>query len=88
LKAPGLYSIRCGSNEDIAYVGSALNLFRRLSTQLAKEQLDHWIKDRDARFITFLRQPEGTHPIDLLSMQKRLIQQARPRWNDHGPTAA
>jgi hypothetical protein len=42
---------------------------------------------RDAKFIRFLRQPEGTDAIDLLSMQKRLIQLAKPSLN-LGPTAA
>ena len=62
-------------------MGSALNLHRRLSTQFAADQLDQWEQERDAKFIRFLRRPEVTDPIDLLSMQKRLIQLAKPRLN-------
>jgi site-specific DNA-methyltransferase (adenine-specific) len=87
LKSPGLYLI-AGSRQRITYVGSALNLFNRFCTQFAAGQLDHWEQERHAKFIRFLRQPKVNDPIDLLSMQKRLIQLAKPRWNDLGPTAA
>jgi len=89
LKSPGLYLIRGDSRQKITYVGSALNLGRRLSRQFAAEgQLDHWEQEGDAKFISFLLRPETTDPIDLLSMQRRLIQLGKPRWNDPGPTAA
>jgi DNA modification methylase len=88
LNSPGLYLIGGDSRQQITYVGSALNLLKRLSTQFAGAQLDHWENDRDAKFITFLHRPDVIDPIDLLSMQKRLIQLAKPRWNDLGPTAA
>ena len=88
LDSPGLYLITGRSRQKITYVGSALNLQKRLSTQFAADQLDDWEKNRDAQSIWFLRKPEVTDPIDLLSMQKRLIQLAKPRLNDLGPTAA
>jgi site-specific DNA-methyltransferase (adenine-specific) len=87
LNSPGLYLVQGDSRQKINYVGSALNLLKRLSTQFAAGQLDHWEQERDAKFIRFLPQPETTAPLDLLSMQKRLIQLAKPRWN-LGPTAA
>jgi site-specific DNA-methyltransferase (adenine-specific) len=88
LNAPGLYVIRGASRQKPAYVGSALNLLKRLSIQFAAGQLEHWEKEREAKFISVLPRPEATDPIDLLSMQKRLIQLEKPRWNDLGPTAA
>jgi DNA modification methylase len=84
--APGLYLIR-SSPQKITYVGSALNL-QRLSKQFAARQLDEWVEKRDAKWISLLPKPEETDPIDLLSMQKRLIQLAKPILNDWGPTAA
>jgi DNA modification methylase len=83
----GLYLIT-GSQNQTKYVGSALNLGKRVSTQFAENQLEHWLHDRDAKFIRFLPRPNDTDPIDLLSMQKRLIQLAEPIWNVFGPTAA
>ena len=77
-----------GRSRQKIYVGGALNLHRRLSTQFAARQLDDWEKKRGAASISFLRKPDVTDPIDLLSMQKRLIQLAKPRLNDLGPTAA
>ena len=85
--SPGLYVVSGRSRQEI-YVGGTLNLHNRLSTQFAAEQLDDWEKKRDAKFISFLRKPEVTDPIDLLSMQKRLIQLANPSLNVLGPTAA
>ena len=84
---PGLYLITGRSRQKI-YVGGALCLQKRLSTQFAEAQLVEWEKNRDAKFISFLRKPEGTAPIDLLSMQKRLIQLAKPILNVLGPSAA
>jgi DNA modification methylase len=86
--SPGLYLIMGPSRKNITYVGSALNLQRRLSTQFAASQLDDWEKKRNAKFFSFLQKPDGIDPIDLLSMQKRLIHLAKPIWNDLGPTAA
>jgi site-specific DNA-methyltransferase (adenine-specific) len=86
--SPGLYLITGRSREQITYVGGALNLHKRLSMQFGTGQLDNWEKKRDARFISFLRKPELTDPIDLLSMQTRLIQLAKPIFNLLGPTAA
>jgi DNA modification methylase len=86
--SPGLYLITGRSRQKITYVGSALYLQRRLSKQFSDVQLDDWERNRDAKFISFLRQPDGTDPIDLLSMQKRLIQLAKPTFNLLGPTAA
>ncbi len=88
LNAPGLYLIRGDSRQKTAYVGSALNLLKRLATQFAERQLEHWEQERDAKFIRILVRPAVTDPIDLLSMQKRLIQLEKPRWNDWGPNAA
>jgi site-specific DNA-methyltransferase (adenine-specific) len=84
---PGLYVIEDFANE-IIYIGSALNLQKRLSTQFAAERLDQWLNYRRARAIRCLSRPEVTNAIDLLSMQKRLVHLAKPRWNDLGPTAA
>jgi hypothetical protein len=69
-------------------VGSTLNLLKRFARQFDAAQLDHWERDRDAKFVRILQRPDVNDPIDLLSMQKRLIQLAKPRWNDVGPTAA
>lgn len=88
LNSPGLYLIAGGAREKIKYVGSTLDLRKRLSTQFAADQLDDWERNRDAKFIRFLRKPEVTDPMDLLSMQKRLIQLTKPTLNDSGPTAA
>jgi DNA modification methylase len=88
LNVPGLYLVRGDVGEGIAYVGSAGNLLTRLSTQFAEHQLDHWEQVRDAKFIRLLPRPEITQPIDLWSMQNRLVQLERPRWNVWGPTAA
>jgi site-specific DNA-methyltransferase (adenine-specific) len=85
--SPGLYLITGPSRQKI-YVGGALNLRKRLCKQFDDSQLDDWEKRRGARSISFLRKPEVTDPIDLLSMQRRLIQLAKPRLNDLGPTAA
>jgi DNA modification methylase len=85
--SPGLYLIT-GSRQENKYVGSALNLRKRMSRQFADDRLDHWLEKLGAVSIRRLLQPEGTHPIDLLSMQKRLIQLAKPSLNDLGPTAA
>ena len=86
--SPGLYLITGRSRQNITYVGSALNLQKRLSKQFADVQLDEWEKNRAAKFISFLRKPDVTDPIDLLSMQKRLIHLAKPTFNVLGPTAA
>jgi hypothetical protein len=59
-----------------------------LAKQFADDRLDDWVNARDAKEIRFLRKPEETDPIDLLSMQKHLIQLAKPRLNDLGPAAA
>jgi DNA modification methylase len=85
--SPGLYLITGRSRQEI-YVGGALDLQKRLSKQFAENQLDDWVKNWGAQSISFLRKPELTDPIDLLSMQKRLIQLAQPSLNDLGPTAA
>jgi len=85
--SPGLYLIK-NSQQEIRYVGGALDLQRRLSKQFGAVQLKHWETQRDAKFISFLRKPEVTDPIDLLSMQKRLIELAKPPLNVLGPTAA
>ena len=52
--SPGLYLIT-GLAAENQYVGSALNLQKRLSTQFAAGQLDDWEKNRDAqvRFRSF-----------------------------------
>ena len=86
--SPGLYLITGDSQRIIAYVGSAMNLRKRLSTQFAADRLDDWETNRGARLIWILRKPEVTDPIDLLSMQRRLIKLARPKWNDWDPAAA
>jgi site-specific DNA-methyltransferase (adenine-specific) len=87
--SPGLYLVTGGSPENTTYMyaGSALNLRRRMSKQFAAAQLDYWEKKKDAESISFLWKPDVTDPIDLLSMQKRLIQLAKPRLN-LGSTAA
>jgi DNA modification methylase len=85
--SPGLYLITGRLRQEI-YVGSALDLHKRLSTQFAAGPLDDWEKIRGAESISFLRKPDVTDPIDLLSMQKRLIQLAKPSLNVLGPTAA
>ena len=61
---------------------------KRLARQFGGGRLEDWEMKRDAKFISFLRKPQGTDPIDLLSMQKRLIQLAKPTFNLLGPTAA
>lgn len=81
----GLYLVR-GSVGEI-YVGGTLNLHDRLSRQFAVNQLAFWQK-QGAQWISILPKPEATDPIDLLSMQNRLIQLAQPSWNVLGPTAA
>ena len=86
--SPGLYLITGHSRQKIAYVGSALNLQKRLSKQFANVQLDDWEKNWDAKFISFVLKPGVTDPIDLLSMQKRLIHLAKPTLNMPGPAAA
>ena len=85
--SPGLYLIK-NSRQRIRYVGSALDLQKRLDRQFGGGRLDLWEKNRDSKFISFLRKPEVTDPIDLLSMQQRLIQLAKPTLNVLGPTAA
>jgi DNA modification methylase len=85
--SPGLYLIMGPTKKRITYVGSTLNLHKRLSTQFAPSRLDEWEKRR-AVSISLLRKPDVTDPIDLLSMQKRLIYLAKPSLNDLGPTAA
>ena len=87
LKSRGLYLIWGDSRQKITYVGSALDLHKRFSTQFADDRLDHWERKMDAKFIRYLLRPEA-EPIDLLSMQKRLIQLEKPKLNDLGPTAA
>jgi len=81
--SPGLYLITGGTPQKTTYMyaGSALNLQRRLSKQFASAQLEYWEKNKDAESVSFLCKPEVTNPIDLLSMQKRLIQLARPKLN-------
>ncbi len=87
--SPGLYLI-AGRSEEICYVGGTLDLQRRLSKQFADGQLENWEGQRGAVSISCLLQPEGTHLIDLLSMQNRLIQLANPSpiLNVSGPAAA
>jgi DNA modification methylase len=85
--SPGLYLIT-GSRQEIKYVGSALNLSKRVSTQFARGQLDHWLNKLSATSIRRLPKPEVTDPIDLLSMQTRLILIAKPILNVLGPSAA
>jgi site-specific DNA-methyltransferase (adenine-specific) len=87
LNSPGLYLIT-GQSRHRIYAGGALDLQKRLSTQFADRQLDDWVRNRGAQSISFLWRPDVTDPIDLLSMQKRLIQLAKPSLNDLGPTAA
>jgi excinuclease UvrABC nuclease subunit len=82
----GLYLITGRLRQKI-YVGGTLNLRNRLSTQFAPSQRDEWDR-RGAVSISLLRKPDVTDPIDLLSMQKRLIQDCSPILNDLGPTAA
>jgi DNA modification methylase len=84
--SPGLYLIT-GRSQEI-YVGGTLDLKRRLSKQFGNGQLENWVGQRGAESISFLRTPELTDPIDLLSMQKRLIQLANPSLNVPEPTAA
>jgi DNA modification methylase len=87
---PGLYLITGPSQKKITYtyVGGTLNLQKRLARQFdAADQFDEW-ENRGAKFISFLRKPAVTDPIDLLSMQKRLIQLAKPKLNVLGPAAA
>jgi site-specific DNA-methyltransferase (adenine-specific) len=81
--SPGLYLITAAKRSVVQYVGSALNLLKRLSKQFAadRSQLDEW-ESRDAKLIWLLRKPEVTDPIDLLSMQRRLIQLTNPKLND------
>ena len=88
--SPGLYVIRGHSQEMIYYVGGTLNLQRRFSMQFAEGQLEHWRTTRGAESVSYLPKPEGTDPIDLLSMQKRLIRLANPSrlLNVPEPTAA
>ena len=86
--SPGLYLITGPSPRTMLYVGSTLNFKKRLSMQFADDRLGNWVDERDAKEIWFLSKPHGTDSIDLLSMQKHLIQLAKPKWNDLGPTAA
>lgn len=89
LNSPALYLITGRSREKkTRYVGSTLNLQKRLSTQFAEERLAEWETKRDAKLIRFLLRPEGTDPIDLLSMQKHLIHVEKPSLNDWGPAVA
>jgi site-specific DNA-methyltransferase (adenine-specific) len=88
LDSPGLYLVGGDGPGDFAYVGSTLNLLKRFARQFDAAQLDHWERERDAKFVRVLQRPDVNDPIDLLSMQKRLIRLAKPRWNDFGPTAA
>ena len=83
---PGLYLIT-GRSQRI-YVGGAMNLHDRLSAQFAPGLLDDWQRKRGAESISLLGKPEVTDPIDLLSMQRRLIQSEKPSLNVLGPTAA
>jgi site-specific DNA-methyltransferase (adenine-specific) len=88
--APGLYLITSGSPQQTKYMyaGSAMDLQTRLRKQFAAAQLDYWEK-KHAESISFLYKPEVTDPIDLLAMQRRLIDLAKnPRLNYLGPTAA
>jgi DNA modification methylase len=84
---PGLYLISGPSQEGFAYIGSTLNLQSRLFRKFGEGRLKNWENANDATEIWFLRTPEVTDPIDLLSMQMRLIHQAKPRLNGLGPTA-
>ena len=64
-------------------------MLKRLATQFAAEgQVHHWEQKMDAKFVRVLPQPEGTHSIDLFSMQMHLIQLGKPTWNNLGRTAA
>ena len=85
---PGLYLVSGPAQKGFAYIGSALNLQNRLSRQFGDGLLKNWENANDGTEIWLLRTPEVTDPIDLLSMQRRLILQARPRLNELGPTLA
>jgi DNA modification methylase len=84
---PGLYLVT-GQKQENKYVGSSLNLRKRMLTQFGADQLDHWLNTIGAISIRRLAQPKVTDPIDLLSMQMRLIQSEKPSLNVLGPTAA
>ena len=84
---PGLYLVT-GPKQENKYVGSSLNLRKRMLTQFGADQLDHWLNTIGAISIRRLAQPKVTDPIDLLSMQMRLIQSEKPSLNVLGPTAA
>lgn len=83
--SPGLYLVTGAAKE--IYVGGTLNLHKRLATQFAADPCKHW-EEQGAKSISILPKPEVTDPIDLLSMQSRLIRLARPSLNVPGPTAA
>jgi DNA modification methylase len=86
--SPGLYVVK-GLGQEIKYVGSSLNLRKRMKTQFGEaDRLDHWLNELGAISIRRLAKPKVTDPIALLSMQKWLIQVEQPSLNDLGPTAA
>lgn len=85
--SPGLYLIAGPSRQKILYVGGALNLQKRLTKQFADGRFGNWVNEWNAKEISFLR-PEVSSPMDLLGMQNRLIQLAKPRLNPLGPKAA
>jgi hypothetical protein len=87
LNSPGLYPITSRSRQK-SYVGGTLDLRNRLSTRFADGQPDEWGTGWGAKSIRHLGRPEVTDPIDLLSMQRRLIQSEKPSLNVLGPTAA
>lgn len=86
--SPGLYLVTGSSKDRISYVGSTLNLRERLSRQFTQDLICNWEKKADSKFVWHLERSEVRDPVDLLSMQKRLIGLANPRLNDLGPTAA
>jgi DNA modification methylase len=86
--SPGLYLITGPARRRI-YVGGTLNLRKRFKQlAAAASQLDDWESIPGPKSISFLPKPEVTDPIDLLSMQKRLIELEKPSLNDLGPAAA
>ena len=85
--SPGLYLVT-GPKQENKYVGSSLNLQKRMLTQFGADQLDHWLNTIGAISIRRLAQPNVTAPRDLLSMQMWLIQLTKPSLNVLGPTAA
>lgn len=76
-KESGLYLINDAESESIMYIGEALNLRERLSSQLDLNPLEAW----DAKKVTVQIAPLSVRAAELLAYQCLFIQRYMPRLN-------